>query len=180
MPYAGKIYVCPCLTMTIPDKLHLIGTLGITKQRDPSTRQYYYDRLFYHPVIGRLRLGIAHDCRISSHPLANVFVQVRCDWDEYDGTLTIVTGYLFRVKKPFETHETQVMPSSHMSLKTPFMCPHKNGKRWLRRFLDEAGMTSFVLQKKCRVYASDQCKCSVTDKMFDPYHCLGRWVKRVL
>lgn len=166
--------------MTIPDKLHLIGTLGITKQRDPSTRQYYYDRLFYHPVIGRLRLGIAHDCRISSHPLANVFVQVRCDWDEYDGTLTIVTGYLFRVKKPFETHETQVMPSSHMSLKTPFMCPHKNGKRWLRRFLDEAGMTSFVLQKKCRVYASDQCKCSVTDKMFDPYHCLGRWVKRVL
>lgn len=80
MPYAAKINVCPCLTMTIPDKLDLMARLALTKERDPSSRQYYCDGLFYHPIIRRVRLGLvhdcAHDCMITSHPLTYIRVRV--------------------------------------------------------------------------------------------------------
>lgn len=186
MPCAGKIDVCPCLTMTIPDKLHLMATLELTKERDPSTRQHYFDGLFYHPVFGRMRRGLAHDCTLTSHPLANVSVSVTCFWDQYKNTLKIMTAYLFRAKKPFKMHETQVHSShmplvpSRMSLETPFMCPHKNCKRWLRRFFDEAGMTSFELHRNCQIYTWDQCKCYVAKKKFESYHDLQLVVKCVL
>lgn len=71
------------------------------------------------------------------------------------------------------------MPS-HMALKTPIMCPHKDSKRWLRTFLDEAGMGSFVLRKDYMVYALGQCNCSVAEKKFDSYHDLQLQVKRVV
>lgn len=170
LSWAGSTDVCTCLTMTISDMFHLMAMLQSITARDRSApRQYYFDGLFYH----RWK-SLAHGCDFSRHPLANVSIRVRCEWS--DRGLVIETDYRFRTKMPFEKTETP----SHVSLKTPFMCPHENCKRWLRLFLDEAGRTSFKLRKNCQVFKLVQCKCSVAEEGLDPYHGLELRVRSIV
>lgn len=176
MPYAGKFEFCPCLTMTFPDMLHLIGTIKLAKAKDPSTRRYYSIGMFCHPISGRIRGMIRHVCTFRGHPLADVRVAVLCSWNETCGSLEIRRIYSFRKKKPFETHGTKgdsssqlAMMSPSMPLKTPFMCPHKNSKRWLEQFFAEASTTFSGLSRRFTASTDDPCDCHTAGKEFEPY-----------
>lgn len=62
--HAGEVDLCPCLTITSPDKLHIIRTINSLRGRSHGTREYYYNNILYRAVAGQTRNILAHDCEV--------------------------------------------------------------------------------------------------------------------
>lgn len=141
MPYAGKVELCPCLTISFPGMDHLIGTIKIAKQG--YARTYYYDGLLENVdrVCGILR----HDCTFQDHPAANVRINTTFDWDYESQMLIVMSGYQFELE--LESFSQRCLRFT--GIKTPLFCSRKNTQTWLRRFFDEAGSSFSGWHKSC-------------------------------
>lgn len=80
MPYAGKQVICPCLSISFPDKVQLARLLAMAPH-DSSERREYYDNKILRDTGGKYSCVVfAHDCMSAfadgqkHHPLAQVEV----------------------------------------------------------------------------------------------------------
>jgi hypothetical protein len=146
MPYAGRVDLCPCMTITFPDLDHLIGTLKIARQG--YARTHYYDGLLEN--IDRVSGTLRHDCTFKSHPAANVHVITTLNWDYKRKRLIATSQYEFEL-------DLQAFSQRHLhfvGINTSLLCSRRNIKTWLRRFFNEAGSSFSGWRKSCLVDAS--------------------------
>lgn len=151
MPYAGRVDLCPCLTVSFPDVDHLIGTIKIAKQGYAQT--HYYGGLVEN--IDRVCGTLRHECAVEDHPSsANVRVITMFDWDHQKERLIITSQYEFKL-------ELQAFSQRKLwftKIRIPLLCSRKNAKTWLRRFFKEASSNFSSWNKSCLVGAS-LCHC---------------------
>lgn len=150
-PYAKTKDICPCLTITLPDKLHVIDLIQkkLAEDRVSTTRTMFYNGTLYYPA-GCRQASLDHVCRFRSHPLAIIRITSTLIWNEKTGRLMVRSTYHFRDSKEFDKHlirewrsytdfgGVQYLP---VGFKTVLMCPHKSPKRWLNQFFIEADTT---------------------------------------
>lgn len=132
MPHVGEVEVCPCLTITFRDKLHLMETIRSARDTFHSEKVYYYDGVLYHPA-SRYR-SIWHDCTVTSHPFATAEIRTILWIPKQSKSLYVENKYKFSISR----ENAQSLPAE---VKTPFMCPHDNPRKWLKQFFSEAGLT---------------------------------------
>lgn len=125
---AGEVDICPCLSITFRDKLHLMETCKCAQGASHQGREYYYNNILYHSFGGRLQ----HECTFMDHPFAKVEVHTILSIEGKNTSLHVQTRYKF-----------EILQESASGMKTPFICLHKDTGNWLRRFFDEAG-SSFL------------------------------------
>lgn len=134
VPFAGEVDICPCLTITLPDKIRLMETINFARQRDPSTQQYYYNTALHHPVSGRLQNPVGHECTILTHPRIRLVILTSL-WVDQDTQGLYVSNYYH-----FDT-----LQHSHTRL-SPVSFPQKGKEvgKWLKNFFIEAGSSFSV------------------------------------
>lgn len=133
VPFAGEVDICPCLTITLLDKIRLLETINLARQRDPSTQQYYYNKALHHPISGRRRNPVGHECVILSHPLIKLNIDTSLWVDEDTQGLCVSNSYLFERLEHSHTGVTVI----------PFPQTGKEVGKWLTSFLAEAGSSFF-------------------------------------
>lgn len=186
---AGQVEVCPCLIMTIPDKLHITQTIKLAVERGNSTatRQYFYNGLFYRPAASakpdrsRLRRpAMVHFCSFRGHPSANLEISLKCAWDEPCQVLGIGRHYTFIGKSISKTNGARKHHSKpdgkssfdEVSPETPFTCPHQDPEGWILQFFQEAGATFAGVKKEDCIEIVGDCSCPALGQGFNPFHNL--------
>lgn len=194
-PYAKTKDICPCLTITLPDKLHVIGMIKtkVAEDRVSTTRTKFYNGTLYY-LAGCRQPSLAHVCRFKAHPLAALRITSTLIWNEKMGRLLVQSTYHFGNSRVFNKHlsressnygypvRVQYLP---VGFKTVLMCPHKSPKRWLNQFFIEAGTTSEP-SKFSGLYASicsirtSRCYCAGSTDRSRSYQDLYIHVERDL
>lgn len=141
---AGEVDICPCLSITFRDMLHLMETCKFTRQTAHPGCEYYYNNILCHPSFDKLQRSLYHDCTFFDHPFAKVKVQTSLWIEERTISLHVHSIYVF-----------EVLQESASSMNTPSRCLHKDTGDWLRRFFDEAGSSFLGWHKNHR-------SCSLT------------------
>ena len=177
MEYTGRVDICPCLTITLRDKLHLIETCKLARERIHYGREYYYNGILYHQSYGRLQRYLRHRCTFTDHPFAKVNVKTTMWVDEETLTFWVGSQYNFI----YQEDSSKWLPSG---LKTPWMCPHKNTAGWLRRFFREAGSgysgyPKYSFPLSCHCLSPPSCRWNDSTVSNEP-HFLKISVKRNL
>lgn len=130
VPYIGEVDICPCLTITFRDKLHLMESCKRAREAAHEGREYYYNNVLYHPSYGKLEKRLWHDCTFTKHPFVKVQVQTTLWIEESTIRLYVKNIYKFKISQ-----DLRISPSSIRRLP----CPHKDVASWLGRFFAEAG-----------------------------------------
>lgn len=129
--YAGRVELCPCLTITFPDLHHLIETVKHAEQQ--SARCRYYNGLVKNSK-ERYRL-LQHACTFKKHPAAHLRVTTSFVWDNERELLQVESRYKFDLEiQSFSRKESQFT-----GIKTPLRYSRRSIKKWLLHFFDEAG-----------------------------------------
>jgi F-box domain len=177
MPYAGTQDICPCLTITYTDKIHLINLLESVRKRESTTRVYYYDKILYHPVADFGPTCVGHQCILTDqHPLAHVGIHTLIDWDREGDKLRVRSRYTFsdstqnkeflqRQNSSNKSSSPQVVQRAPSAIQTSLMCPHKRTRKWLGQFFKESGIvfSGFSLIYM-RVGNNQKCHCGKAKK----------------
>lgn len=151
-PYAGAVDICPCLTISASDKLHLIKTLGKLKHAEgepPKGLKDYSSHVTYQPPGAEIPGSLFHACVVTAHPLAKV--EIGSAICVYEGLLLVVNLYMFQISKDVFT-----LPAD---IRTQLLCPHKKFGKWLRRFFDTAGV-KFPGWNKNNGFDEAECCCA--------------------
>lgn len=169
MPYAGQIDLCPCWTITFPEKRRLIGETKWSGCISSST--FHLPVWRYVPSYSRIRkFGRVHRCSFQAHPFANVditsgFVLL---WRDNHLRQISILSFQIAVKKFLRRPESQ----SH--IRTPSMSLHGNLRQWLGQFFDEADSSFSIVGrmedceiKECHCWRCDCLKTSEDDFCFD-------------
>lgn len=173
MPYAGKVDICPCLTITFRDKLSLMETIKSVQEKIHDGYEYYYDNIIYHQSFSELRKFIGHNCTFTSHPLAKVQINTEFFVDKEDQTLCVVNRYQFEILRE---NVSQMLSSG---MKAPSMFPFKDTGDWIRRFFNEAG-SSFAGCRENRYFGSFICFRETSRRGNEPIYSFHIIVKRNL
>lgn len=127
----GIVEICPCLTITFQDKIHLMEELESIEREGPGSTAILPtslpDSLGHEFHRGRIR----HRCSFADHPFAKV--QVVTDFWHEGPFLNTCSDYEFEMG---EDKSSKEIPSG---LKTPFIFPEESVGSWMRKFFDEAG-----------------------------------------
>ncbi|OJJ67645.1 hypothetical protein ASPBRDRAFT_135403 [Aspergillus brasiliensis CBS 101740] len=127
IPDAGKVDICPCISITFRDKLHLIRLCRDAQKYllRPGTK-CWDDDVLLHPSSRKLYGKLRHDCKFTGHP--SIGVQIKTEfWLNEDGTrLWVINQYVF-----------ENSPST--SLSTIPTCSYKDTGNWVRRVFRDGG-----------------------------------------
>ena len=133
MPYAGEVDICPCLSITFQDKLHLMETMKSVVKKEPHAKyETFYNNMICHGG-GAPWNFVGHGCSFTSHPLATVQIFTKLVIDQETQGLHTVSNYLFEIS---QENDWQKLCSG---MKTPRMCPFNDTGNWIRQFFEEAG-----------------------------------------
>ncbi|KAJ5937010.1 hypothetical protein N7466_003460 [Penicillium verhagenii] len=136
MPFPGEVDICPCLTITFPDKIRLIEKIKLARDLDPSKTQYCYNKALYHPVSGRRRNPVGHACVVRDHPLIKLEIYTYLAVDENTQELYVSNCYAFEKRELGSEGQNAVI----------FPQNNKQVGKWLNGFFAEAG-SSFSVRK---------------------------------
>lgn len=137
-PSGGEIDICPCLTITFRDKMHLIETCRNAREPTRQNRSNVRDN----PSFGKLHESLWHNCTFADHPFAKANVTTTLWTEESIGCLRVSNLYKFEI---LQGNPSQTLPPS---LKATLTRPHKGTENWLGRFFDEAGSSFLGWNKK--------------------------------
>lgn len=154
LPYAGDVDICPCLSITFHEKLHLIEACKSADTAAYHAHEYPFANILHWSSLDDLYRGLSHKCTFADHPFAKVQVETSLWIDEKTNSLRVNNRYKFEI---IGINCSQELLSG---TKTSFLCPHKNTGKWLERFFHEAG-SSF----------------SGGDRGFDSCHRSGYWAE---
>lgn len=143
--YAGEVDLCPCLTITFRDKLHLIEKCRQLKQTTEQGKKKYCDLndVDKRPNFGTRHKGIYHVCTFTDHPFGKVEVTTVITTRSLKGTsLLVCNRYKFIFNPQGQRNNINNNNSSHQT-----SCPHPHGKStrtWLEKFFHEEAGSSFL------------------------------------
>lgn len=127
---SAEVDICPCLSITVRDKLHLMETCKtLHKLPEPGCDEYYSGGALYHSGSRGFSKALEHDCTFDSRPFARVQIHTRVWVDEETADLHVHNRYKLELQEE--------RPSASSERKS--RCLHENPRDWLRRFFDEAG-----------------------------------------
>ncbi|PYI00347.1 hypothetical protein BO78DRAFT_330276 [Aspergillus sclerotiicarbonarius CBS 121057] len=129
MPYAGKVDICPCVSITFRDKLHLMQMCKDARKVVPPGTKNYNDNALLPPGSSQLLENLRHECNFTDHPFISIRVKTEFWIIGKSMGLCVLNHYKFETR-----HET---PST--SLKSLLTCPHKDTGNWVRRVFHEGG-----------------------------------------
>lgn len=130
MPYAGKVDICPCTSITFRDKLHLIRQCKDTQTHILRPGEIIFGDNVPLNADSRKPYGnLRHDCEFTGH--SSIGVRIRTDFwlSEMDMSLCVINQYEFKT-----LHE-----SPSVSLSTIPVCSYKDIKSWVRRVFHDGG-----------------------------------------
>lgn len=134
MRYTGEVEICPCLTITFRDKLHLMASCKYARELGHEECEYHYDCVLYHQSNGKLNKKLEHECTFADHPFAKLRVLTLVLVKEGPVSLYVRNIYQFEISH--EPGPSRTLPSS---MKAASMCPHKDAGNWLAMLFAEAG-----------------------------------------
>ncbi|RAL01925.1 uncharacterized protein BO80DRAFT_47253 [Aspergillus ibericus CBS 121593] len=147
MPYAGKVDICPCVTITFCDKLQLMQLCRDARRVVPPGTRYSNNNATLPPGSNQPHEKLQHECTFAGHPLIAIHIKTEFLIVGKSRRLCVISHYTFLAR-----HEA---PS--MSLQSLLPCPHKNIGNWVRRILSEGG-SSFTGWDKDRSTRCFNCK----------------------
>lgn len=152
MPHAGKQVICPCLTISFPDKVQLARLLEMARRSSLPRRDFYDTKIIYNSIDAGSTIIFKHGYMSAfttsqqHHPLAKVEVVTQIDWWEEEDHLLVMNRYNIRRSNTTNDGNLRWQNSNPSQLgpdiKTSRMCPHKHPRRWLEQFFREAGWDS--------------------------------------
>ncbi|OJJ67287.1 hypothetical protein ASPBRDRAFT_186484 [Aspergillus brasiliensis CBS 101740] len=125
MPYAGEVDICPCMSITFVDKLHLIQ-LCRSANRFVRLRNANSDK---QPAIQKPHDDLRHSCVFTGNPLFRATTDAEFWYDDKDMRLYVYSLYLF-----YTAHE---FPSK--SLQSLSVCPDKDIVKCAQQILHNGG-----------------------------------------
>lgn len=184
MPYAGQIDLCPCWTITFPEKRRLFRECyGLyddgRRRRDIARSRFSHKIRHYAPPYSRInRHGRIHKCSFQAHPFANLSITSGFGRIASDGKLhqLSILSFQFAVKNFLR------QPESHSRIRTPVMSPHENLKQWLRQFFADAKDSSFSIVGRMEDCEIKECHCWCCGRLIvtDDNFCIDIVVRRNL
>jgi hypothetical protein len=145
MQYAGRVELCPCLTITSPNIHYLIGTINLAEQFPEQSR-------YYNGLVKNLNDGygsLQHICMFQKHPAAHLRIATTFYWDKDREILQVRSQYKFELEiQTFSQKELQFT-----GINAPLRYSHKSIKKWLQRFFDEAGCSFSGWHRVCSISA---------------------------
>jgi hypothetical protein len=123
LPYAGDVYMCPCIHLNIHHKLQLISLC----HQQPLDSKGGIQHLSSCKCIGTL----LHTCTFNRHPSAQVRTNVSISFGCHDRSLHIRTRLLFDFKKATPSQLEKFW-------NTRGICVRENTGKWVDRFFQEA------------------------------------------
>lgn len=131
MLVAGQMDICPCLTITFRNKLHLMEDFR-RSLKDPDGFKAYYSKILTLRHLDK-RPFVTHVCHFDKHRLAKVRILTLLHINK--GGLYLHAWYEFEPKiLPEKTPQALCR-----AVKTTSICPFKSPKKWIRQFFIEAG-----------------------------------------
>ena len=79
LPYAGDVDICPCLSITFHEKLHLIEACKSADTAASHEHEYSYANILRPSSLDNLRRGLSHKCTFADHPSAKVQRNIALD-----------------------------------------------------------------------------------------------------
>lgn len=129
-----EIHLCPCLSITFRDKLHVLRTC-IESRRHPGG-VFYYNGVCQMPTFDTRLVDLLHKCTFE-HPFYKVNVETCLYYLDYKGYKNYDKLDL-HVRNDI-TFEVRRTPESLAEMKANRLCVHKHPLDWLRKFFSEAG-----------------------------------------
>jgi hypothetical protein len=126
MPYAGMVDICPCLSITFPEKQHLMGTINIALSNTDHRYESFFNDLLHYPDEGRRRGCFGHHCHLYKHPVASVDVSTIIYLDKETKNLRVRNEYRFAITRA-DADKTRDRDSGIV-----WKCPHENTQDWLQ------------------------------------------------
>jgi hypothetical protein len=124
MPFAGKVDLCPCRTISFPNALYSLTATQYTP--------------------------LKHECTFRDHALTDVDIITEVGLDATHGELLVKNTYTFKLL--LQTCCPKSL--SFLGIRTSLLTSRKNVESWLQHFFDEAKSSFMEWGKPCKVDAS--------------------------